>query len=340
MNDNHSSDRQHLSVVGDGDSVGTPIERKLAILYSGNDYECGLLAKDPEIDLTIIQNLFPKFPQELLENSALQQATQHSSSFVIQLFLDHKHLISHLRLNEDWSKYLLHHPDPEVRQIAASNRTLPEGLWNFCTYHHDVFVRMGMANNESLGYGNLAQLSGDSSDLVRKVAEAQMKIRFPVVTKLPAASQEERDFSFQDGSPNTIILEKPDSITSLETKVHPIAFIVVFLGMICTALILVLFNQNHPPIESLAGRGLSTNAYDPHKLLEQAIVLANEATVRSKKPDLSKQELTSIANSWRAAISHLEQIEKGSTEYPDAQQKLLNYRNILAIVEGKAKASR
>jgi hypothetical protein len=304
------------------------------ILYRADPYECCQLAQNPDIDLELMENLFPRYPQEMLDNPAFAEAVASNPEFVTGLIAAYSEIVQSLFINEPWAKYLLSHPHEQVRQATSSNPNLPDSLWNFCITHHDKSVRAGIAGNQKLPYQKLAQIaSEDAIPAIRAIAEEQINNRFPLSTQATSAFRPSTTiFKLQFPEPEPT---KSGVLESKETRVHPFVFIIGLLSLACVAMLSMLFGQQNPPVNSMNGRGVSTGSVSSAKPLDEAMLIANEATSLAKESNLSTKQKKEIIVLWKKAIGLLEQVAEGSADYSIAQAKLPNYRNILKVAQSE-----
>jgi hypothetical protein len=343
----------NLSIVSPGNNGSAVADHFMTAIYNASDYELLQISRDPDLSLEAMSHLFPKYPQELIENPSFIAATNHSPSFVSDLFVLHKEVISNLRINDDWAKCLFNHHNEEVRYLTAANPSLPDSLWDFCMHHHDHQIQMGIAANPALGYGELAQLSGVKSPAVRSIAAAQITNRFPAVAQ-PSATLTTPEPSHDFLMPMTTF--QVDNTEQIEIKRHPLIFIFGGLVLICIASIATIFGSQSTP-SSVQVKGAmpvvtttdtrasvkttsGLNAINPY---DRAIEYANEATARTRKVSEKngseyKSEWSAIVGIWDNSIKALQEVEKGSPDYEKAQAKMRNYSHIRAVAIDEAKA--
>jgi hypothetical protein len=342
-----SDTQPNLSIVNPGNNGSSGADRFMAAIYGASDYELLQISRDPDLSLEAMSHLFPKYPQELIENPSFISATDHSPSFVADLFVLHKEVISNLRINDDWAKCLFNHHNEEVRYLTSANPSLPDSLWDFCMHHHDHQIQMGIAANPALGYGELAQLSGVKSPAVRSIATAQITNRFPAVAQPPPASTTPSTQTLPQDVQAPVMAFQVDSTDQTEIQRHPLIFLFGGLILICIASIATIFGSQSTPgsiqvkgalpvVTSTAG----LNAVNPY---DRAIEYANEATARTRKVSEKtgseyKSEWSAIVGIWDSSIKALEEIGKDSPDYEKAQAKIKNYFHIRAVAIDKAKA--
>jgi hypothetical protein len=339
----------NLSIINPGGNGSSGADRFMAAIYDASDYELLQISRDPDLSLEAMSHLFPKYPQELVENPSFIAATNHSPSFVADLFVLHKEVISNLRINDDWAKCLFNHHNDEVRYLTAANPSLPDSLWDFCMHHHDHQIQMGIAANPALGYGELAQLSGVKSPAVRSIAAAQITNRFPAASQ-PATALTTPTHPQDFQVPMTTF--QVDNTEQIEIKRHPLIFIFGGLVLICIASIATIFGSQSTPGSIQVKGGLpvitstdtrttlkTTSALNGISPYDRAIEYANEATARTRKvSEKNGSEWSAIVGIWNNSIKALEEVEKGSPDYEKAQAKMRNYCHIRAVAIDKAKA--
>jgi hypothetical protein len=150
--------------------------------------------KDPEISKSIAKNvfiteavaieIFGDYPHELLSNISFTRLGKLNPEFMQDLFTRYYWVVPTLILPVTWFRYLLGHPDPDVRRSAASNPNLPKQFHEQCVTSQDTALRMGIASNLNLPYNSLRYLRNDPDPQIKAIAN-QNPGNFSLTIKLP-----------------------------------------------------------------------------------------------------------------------------------------------------------
>jgi hypothetical protein len=150
--------------------------------------------KDPEISKSIAKNvfiteavaieIFGDYPHELLSNTSFTRLGKLNPEFMQDLFSRYYWVVPTLILPVTWFRYLLDHPDPDVRRSAASNPNLPKQLHEQCVTSKDTALRMGISSNLNLPYNSLSFLRCDPDPQIKAIA-TQNPGNFSLTIKLP-----------------------------------------------------------------------------------------------------------------------------------------------------------
>ncbi len=150
--------------------------------------------KDPEISKSIAKNvfiteavaieIFGDYPHELLSNTSFTRLGKFNPEFMQDLFTRYYWVVPTLILPVTWFRYLLSHPDPDVRRSAASNPNLPKQFHEQCVTSQDTALRMGISNNFNISYNSLSYLRNDPDPQIKAIA-TQNPGNFSLTIKLP-----------------------------------------------------------------------------------------------------------------------------------------------------------
>jgi hypothetical protein len=150
--------------------------------------------KDPEISKSIAQNvfiteavaieIFADYPHELLSNANFTRLGKLNPEFMQDLFTRYYWVVPTLILPITWFRYLLGHPNPDVRRSAASNPNLPKQFHEQCVTSQDTALRMGISSNRNLSYNSLSYLRNDPDPQIQEIAY-QNPGNFSLTIKLP-----------------------------------------------------------------------------------------------------------------------------------------------------------
>jgi hypothetical protein len=326
--------------------------------------------KDPEISKSIAQNvfiteavaieIFADYPHEVLSNTSFTRLGKLNPQFMQDLFTCHYQVVPNLILPMTWFRYLLGHPNPDVKRSVASNPSLPKYFHEQCVTSPDTALRMGIASNKNLAYGLLTHLRNDPDPQIKAIAQ-QNPGNFSLTIKLPTpaptmanaiTNQEINGFrnsnevgtkDFIEPHMTEIQVFKPPSATTL-TKLQnsslslPMLIIAAlsFLSLGLLAALWSLLGQRGAVVpvstanlqNSFQTDQVITNDEDAARM-NQSIEIANAASLAARQfPD--KSGWKSISKQWTEAIALLTKIPTTSKLYPTAQAKIRTYRVILA----------
>lgn len=328
-----SGTQSPLSIVGD-DSF--PSE-EMSILMQADPYQCRELATRSSLSLNAVQQLYPKFPQELLDSGVLAELTRTNDKAAQKIFEDHSQIIRELRIDEEWAQYFINSSPKLIAEVAA-NPLLPIIYWNYCCNHYLVEIRRSIAMNSATDYATVATLSGDSDLMVRRLAEGQMQSRFPAAKM---ATPNESPAGIQQDVPKA-----PESNANaikdgnIQVTLNPSHLIITALSLaLLMSLGALLMRQpqqsaNTPTLAGTSGgaKALKNTAEDSNFAL--AIEEANEASALARTSPEAKSGLANIVSHWDKAIALLEKVGKDESEFAKAQKKIRSYKIIRSVANG------
>jgi hypothetical protein len=324
--------------------------------------------KDPEISKSIAQNvfiteavgleLFADYPHELLSNPSFTRLGKLNPEFMMDLFSRHYQVVPNLILPITWFRYLLQHPNSDVRRSAASNLNLPKQFHQQCVYNSDTAVRMGIASNQNLAYVLLNVLRSDPDPQIKAIANQNpgnfsltIKLPTPVANSTPEYLPESTNGNKPDfalpASTQMQVLSPPTTLTKIQ-PVAPNSFgrgltmlTIAALSLLSLGLLIALWStvagqrsivSNQPKPMLLDDPGVAAETVK----MNRAIEIANAASLAAKKfPD--KPGWKSIGTQWQEAINLLNSISPKSKLYPSAQSKIRTYQVILETANQNAR---
>jgi hypothetical protein len=342
--------------------------------------------KDPEISKSIAQNvfiteavaieIFADYPHELLSNATFTRMGKLNPQFMQDLFTSYYWVVPTLILPITWFRYLLDHPNPDVRRSAASNPNLPRQFHEQCVTSQDTALRMGISSNRNLSYNSLSYLRNDPDSQIQEIA-AQNPGNFSLTIKLPnpvsatvtavKAPVENgvngngvlngvvRDFveppmteiQVLDVSRSTALTQLQANESSPFSRGLPMLIIAALsllsLGLLATLWSLLGQRGSVAPVSANLQAGSQTGkplAVDSTSAdldkMNRAIEIANAASLAAKQFP-DKPGWKAISSQWTEAIDLLNKIPSDSKMYTAAQAKVRAYRVILATATQNAR---
>jgi hypothetical protein len=342
--------------------------------------------KDPEISKSIAQNvfiteavaieIFGDYPHELLSNASFTRMGKLNPEFMQDLFTRYYWVVPTLILPITWFRYLLGHPNPDVRRSAASNPNLPKNFHEQCVTSQDTALRMGISSNLNLSYNSLSYLRNDPDPQIQAIANQNpgnfsltIKLANPapvVVTELKPPVENGvngngvfngvvRDFveprmtEIQgfDASRSTALTQLQANESSSISRGLPMLIIAALsllsLGLLATLWSLLGQRGSVAPVSanlqaaSPIGKPLVLDGTaEDLAKMNQAIEIANAASLAAKQFP-DKPGWKAISNQWTEAIAILGKIPSDSKIYTAAQSKIRSYRVILATATQNAR---
>jgi hypothetical protein len=350
-------------MLNNGNMYQTSNEEALAIIDRGDTDETIELAERGEVSPEIFKILFKLYPDIVMRSPGFE-VTIENTDYLRDLFQESKSVISSMQtLDFKWFQWLFSHPDPEVRQAAASNPSLPSNLYSFCTLSSDQHIRMGLAKNIGIPMRVIDSLLLDENLKVRQFAnenpngsgkhESGLRIVVPTrqLYSNPGATtllQEGSDTFLEPSPENPYNDDSTDysGLLGVDTKTHPIVFVAILLVLLCASLAMILLGKG----EKVASPSAITPSSSPSPVssaitpspttsddiyISDAMSIAANNTLRSKSAATNK-DWQLVAERWGDAIILLKRIPPSSSLYRVAQDRIKTYDNLKALADKKA----
>jgi hypothetical protein len=254
---------------------------------------------------------------------------------------------------------------------------IQENIVNHPHIHHPTLVKLASSNFWSIQQQALQRINAAPATIDRQtyIGEAEESIDSELISPpaaphhLPVSPSEVLDVALissgdlyqpppltanNDGEGRTGLTglsELYERTGAQLNAIHPLAILFTMLTLLCVALSLNTWINSTP--QPIRGNALSPNGLEPSPKgtpevspkpitraepsnYNRAINIANVATLASQSAT-TKQEWEKIAAQWNKAISLLKAVPATDPKYPEAQERIENYRTLSETAIFKAK---